>query len=224
LLFYVRMARDTNKESLGFQSVGWNAFLIDNPDADPSMWKPRKLDVPESQGKMLVGMAVIRDDEYVYAFVLDDETHHSYLLRWPISEAASGRLLSPFWWCGATEGWQLTPTHRQIVIPDAGSEFSVQRDPNGDGFIAVNTAGFGATTIVFRRSRHLQGPWSEPQKLYRPPESDQPDAFVYGGKAHPELCGADLIVTYTANGSDQRLATDMSIYFPRFVRVVFGKR
>ncbi|MFP5210562.1 MAG: hypothetical protein ACLGRW_14865, partial [Acidobacteriota bacterium] len=62
---------------------------------------------------------------------------------------------------------------------------------------------------------------STPEMLYRPPESNAPQAFVYGAKAHPELHGADLIVTYTANGSDQRLATDMSIYFPRFVRVTF---
>ena len=57
--------------------------------------------------------------------------------------------------------------------------------------------------------------------LYRPPESNAPKAFVYGAKAHPELRGAGLIITYTANGSDERLATDMSIYFPRFVRVTF---
>jgi len=223
LLFYMRMARDPNKNSLGFQSLGWNAFMVDNPDAEPSKWKPRKLDGPETQGKMLVGMSVIRDGQHVYAYVLDDVEHHAYLLRWPVSEAMAGRLSSPRWWCGASDGWQENPAHRQIVIRDAGSDFSVQRVPHGVGFIEVNTAGFGATTIVFRRAPCPEGTWSKPQKLYRPPESDAPDAFVYGGKAHPELSGADLIVTYTANGSDERLATDMSIYFPRFVRVTFSK-
>ena len=223
LLFYVRMASDPNKNSLGFQSVGWNAFMVDDPDAEPSKWKPRKLKGPEAQGKMLVGMSVIRDGEHVYAFVLNDVEHHAYLLRWLVSEAIAGRLSSPQWWCGAGEGWQENPAHRQMVIRNAGSEFSVQRDPHGGGFIEVNTAGFGATTIVFRRAPRPEGAWSEPQMLYRPPESDAPDAFVYGGKGHPELSGADLIVTYTANGSDERLVTDMSIYFPRFVRVTFSK-
>jgi hypothetical protein len=41
----------------------------------------------------------------------------------------------------------------------------------------------------------------------------------YGGKSHPEIFGADLVVTYTAIGSDERLVTDRSIYYPRFVRV-----
>jgi hypothetical protein len=50
-------------------------------------------------------------------------------------------------------------------------------------------------------------------------ESDGPDPFVYAGKAHPELRGADLVVTYAANGPDRRLFSDLSIYSPRFVRV-----
>jgi len=219
LLFYMRMARDPSKNSLGFQSLGWNAYMVDNPDAEPSEWKLRKLEGPETRGRMLVGMSVIRHGEHLYAYVLNDVEHHAYLLRWPVNEAKAGRLSSPQWWCSAGEGWQENPALRQIVIRDAGSDFSVQRDPQGGGFIEVNSAGFGASTIVFRRAPHLEGTWSEPQKLYRPPESDAPDAFVYGGKTHPELSGADLIVTYTANGSDERLATDMSIYFPRFVRV-----
>ncbi len=221
LLFYNRVASDSDKHSLGFQSVGWNAFMVDNPDAEPSKWTLRKLAGPEMSGRMLIGMSVIRVGGSVYAFVLDDRSHDAYLLRWPIHEAEGGRLSSPQWWGGAREGWQPNPEHRQIVIWKAGSEFSVQPDPHG-GFLEVNSAGFGASTIVLRRAANLEGPWSEPQTLYRPPESDAPDAFVYGGKAHPELSGADLIVTYAANGSDERLATDMTIYFPRFVRVTFN--
>ena len=223
LLFYMRMASDKSKDSLGFQSVGWNAFVVNNPDSEPSQWKLHKLDGPEAQGKMLIGMSLIRDGENLYAFVLDNAKLNAYLLRWLIADAAAGRLSAPLWWCGVSEGWQPNATHRQIVIRDAGTEFSVQRDPRGAGFIHVKSEGFGATTIVLRTAPRLEGPWSEPQSFYRPPESDHPKAFVYGGKSHPELAGADLIVTYTANGSDERLATDMSIYFPRFVRVSLGK-
>jgi hypothetical protein len=215
LLFYARMARDRSRDSLGFQSVGWNAFFVDNPDTEPSKWKLRSA---RTQGKMLIGASVIRQGEYVYAFVLQDVEHDAYLLRWAVSEAAEGRLFSPQWWCGVGGGWRTDPSSRQMVIRDAGSEFSVQSDPHG-GFIEVNTNGFGATSIVMRRATCLEGPWGEPRTLYRPPESDGPEPFVYAGKAHPELLGADLVVTYVANGSDDRLATDMSIYYPRIVRV-----
>lgn len=45
------------------------------------------------------------------------------------------------------------------------------------------------------------------------------------GKAHPELQGADLIITYAANSmNDGTLAKDMSIYFLRFVRVHFSRK
>lgn len=220
LLFCMREAPNPDRDSLGFQSVGWNAFLVDNPDAEPAQWKLHKLTGPESHGTLLVGMAVLPDGEFLNAFVLDDTSHDAYLLRWPLQKAAAGKLSSPQWWCGAAKGWQMNSTCRQIVIPDAGSEFSVQRDPRG-GFLQVAGKGFGASTIVSRHAMQLVGPWSNPQTLYRPPESDGPNPFVYGAKAHPELRGAALIVTYTANGSDERLATDMSIYFPRFVRVTF---
>jgi hypothetical protein len=67
-------------------------------------------------------------------------------------------------------------------------------------FIEVNTQGFGAADVVMRHAQILQGQWSKPQKRYRPPESDGPNPFVYAGKSHPELTGADLIVTYVATG------------------------
>jgi len=222
LLFYMRMASDHSKDSLGFQSVGWNAFMIDNPDAEPSKWKLRKLKGPEMRGALLVGMALVRDGEYLDAFVLNNRANDAYLLRWRVSEAAVGLLGSPEWWCGAGEGWQTNSTRRRIVIRDAGTEFSVQGDPQGKGFVEVRSKGFGATDITVRRAEHLEGPWGEERKIYRPPESDAPKAFVYGAKSHPELSGAGMVVTYTANGDDTRLATDMSIYYPRFVRIDFA--
>lgn len=223
VLFYMRMASDPDENSLGFKSVGWDAFLIDNPDEEPSRWKPRKLRGPESSGRMLYGMALLREGDYIYSYVSDNAALNAYLLRWHTADLAAGRLSSLMWWCGVNEGWCSNPAHRQIVVRDAGTEFSVQRGAGGQ-LIEVKSQGFGASTIVYRTAPHPQGPWSGPRNLYRPPESDHPEAFVYGAKGHPELTGADLIITYTANGSNERLAGDMSIYFPRFVRVNFASR
>jgi Domain of unknown function (DUF4185) len=224
LLFYMREARDPNKHSLGFQSIGWNAFLINNPDTPPPQWRLRKLTGPEASGKLLIGMALLRQGDFLYAFDVnngDRGNFDTYLLRWPVAAAEAGQLSAPQWWCGARDGWQSSPVRRQVVISNAGSEFSVQRDPLG-GYLEVSGRGFGASVIVLRHARQLEGPWSPPLTVYRPPESNAPHAFVYGAKSHPELRGADLILTYVANGPNQRLATDMSIYFPRFVRLTFG--
>jgi hypothetical protein len=89
--------------------------------------------------------------------------------------------------------------------------------------LQVQSVGFGGAHIGLRSADRLMGSWTPLRKIYRPPESDGPDLFVYVGKAHPELKGADLIVTYAANGKDSRLATDLTIYFPRFAKVQLGK-
>jgi hypothetical protein len=221
LLFYSRVAPEHKKDSLGFKLAGWTAFLIDNPGQEPSAWTLRRLDVPDSQGKIIVGISVIQIDDFLYVFGASEPEHDVYLVRWPASGAAKGQLLSPEWWCGS-DGWQSNISKRRPIIRDVSSEFSIQRDPRGNGFVEVNTQGFGAADLVMRCAQVLQGPWSGPQKFYRPPESDGPDPFVYAGKSHPELTGADLIITYVASGSDQVLANNMSVYYPRFVRLNFG--
>jgi hypothetical protein len=44
--------------------------------------------------------------------------------------------------------------------------------------------------------------------------------MIYAGKAHPELTGADLILTYATNTFKfEEYFTDSLIYYPRFVRL-----
>jgi len=93
----------------------------------------------------------------------------------------------------------------------------------GDGFLEVNSDGFGATDIVMRRAHTLEGPWSPPEKVYRPPESNAPKAFVYAAKSHAELKGADLVLTYATNSFDDKVMNDMTLYFPRFVKIDLTK-
>ena len=59
----------------------------------------------------------------------------------------------------------------------------------------TRSQGFGAADVVMLRAASLEGPGSTPQKIYRPPESDGRNPFVYAGKAQPELRGADLVIT-----------------------------
>jgi Domain of unknown function (DUF4185) len=215
LLFCSRVAPESKQDSLGFQSAGWVAYLVDNPDEDPTRWTLLK--VVEDHGKVIMASAVLCEGEFVYIFGESEPEHDVYLARWSIAHVQRGQFDTLEWWSGSS--WQVGEANRRPVMRGVGTEASVQRDPRGSGFIEVNSQGFGATDIVMRRASQVEGPWGAPQKIYRPPESDTPDAFVYAGKSHPELKGADLVITYSANGDDKRLATDMSIYFPRFVKV-----
>jgi hypothetical protein len=47
-----------------------------------------------------------------------------------------------------------------------------------------------------RAAPSLTGPWSDPQVVYRPPEYHRPRIMIYAAEAHPELSGADLVLTY----------------------------
>lgn len=83
----------------------------------------------------------------------------------------------------------------------------------------VSVDGFGATNVVVRTASAPEGPWSEPRVLYRPPESDRSGVLVYSAKAHPHLSGGAPLITYCSNHEDfATLTSDMSLYFPRFIR------
>jgi hypothetical protein len=215
IVFCTRLAPDDRSHSLGFKIVGWTAFAIDNPDDEPSSWKPRR--VAEMSEQLMLGLAVISKNGFVYSYAASEPAHDIYLARWTVQDFQSARLGTPDWWTG--DAWRKDESTRQPVMSGVSTEISVQADPIGSGYIEVNSQGFGASDIVLRRARSLEGPWSKPEIIYRPPESNAPDPFVYAGKSHPELSGAELVITYAANGDDQKVAADMNLYFPRFVKV-----
>ena len=220
ILFCARVAPDFSQNSLGFRTVGWAAYRVDNPDEEPGAWTFKK--VAGDNDKVLIATAALREGGYIYLLGNDDKEHDVYLARLGVEAATMGKVNGLEWWSGSD--WQSQPSKRRPLIRAVGTESSLQRDPRGEGYLEINSQGFGASDIVMRHAPHLEGPWSEPQEIYRPPESDAPNAFVYAGKSHPELVGSDLVLTYAANGDDKSLATDMSIYFPRFVRVDLRER
>jgi hypothetical protein len=126
LLFYSLVAPEHKKDSLGFKLMGWTAFLIDNPDLEPFAWTLRKLDVPDSYGKIIIGASAMQIEDFFYVFGASESEHDVYLVRWPLSAAAKGQLLSPEWWCGSN-GWQANDSKLRPVMRDVSSEFSIQR-------------------------------------------------------------------------------------------------
>lgn len=228
LLFFSRVQSDKSKDSLGFRSAGWTAFIADNPDANPSAWMLRQVKTRSNRWRISPEDGVLQLGDFVYAFGSADEGSGGFLARWRVSDAEQGDLSSPEWWCGSKEGWlaqtKMSISQPAVVMPNAPSEFAVEWNSRLRKFLVVESVGFGASDIAIRWAEHLEGPWSEPVKIYHPPESNRPDAFVYAGKLHADLLGADVVITYAANStSDGILAKDMSLYFPRFVRLNFAK-
>ncbi len=139
----------------------------------------------------------------------------------------AGRIAKVQWWAGR-RGWvPVSELHRPTpILRNAGSECSLTFDRELNRWVLVRSEGFGATTIVVSFAPKIEGPWSKPRFVYRPPESNRPDAFIYAAKGHPELTGADLVVTYATNTlSPHPLRTaerEPSLYYPRFVRFTFS--
>ncbi len=224
VLFFARTVRNTGT-GLGFEHVGWTAMMVENPDAKPSEWKVRPLETPSNPLGILVGFAGVRVlDGHVYAFgwPAPVNSHPIFAARWPIEQVRRGNLLEPEWWAGERLGWvpDSSSAPRWPLFENGAPELTVHFDESTQRFLAVHTQGFGQAVVSMRASPALTGPWSPPHILYRPPEHHQPNAMVYAGKAHPQLSGADLVVTYATNtGKISGHFTNPQSYYPHFVRL-----
>jgi len=134
--------------------------------------------------------------------------------------------MSPQWWAGKSRGWieqSQISVKPAPLFSDAQTEFTVHYEPAIEKYIQIQVKGFGATNLALRIADRLEGSWSPIKTFYRPKESNRPDAFVYAGKAHPQLLGAGLILTYVPSSFDglKALIPDTSLYYPKFLKGKF---
>jgi hypothetical protein len=224
VLFLSRVLRGTGT-GLGFESVGWTALLVENPDAEPSAWRMHTLETPANPLGVLIGCAaVLRIGEHVYALGSEDpvKSHPIYVVRWLAEDLRRGTLLEPEWWAGERLGWipNSASARRWPLFENGQSDLTIHLDRDTGRYLEVQTQGFGPADVVARAAPALTGPWSATRLLYRPPEYYRPNIMIYSAKAHPQLAGADLVLTYATNTF--RFAeqlTDSAIYYPRFVRL-----
>ncbi|UCF18632.1 MAG: DUF4185 domain-containing protein [Gemmatimonadota bacterium] len=223
LLFLMRVRGSGG--GLGFESAGWDAVMVSNPDDAPSDWRVTYLDTPSNTLGVVVGSAsVLRWDRHVYAFGSQEpvKSHPIYVVRWPSDEARRGNLGAPEWWAGPDIGWvpDSSPLARWPAFEHGQSEFTIHYDEAARRFLAVQSVGFGPADVAMRFAPDMTGPWTAPRMIFRPPEYYRPNVMIYAAKAHPQLAGADLVLTYATNTFEfSEQMTDSLIYYPRFVRL-----
>ena len=167
--------------------------------------------------------SVVRWGEYVYAFGGQQAVTSMpiHVMRWTVENVRRGNLLKPEWWAGTDVGWVADSSRapRWPVFENGQSELTIHYDTTTRRFLDVQTNGFGAADVVIRSAAALTGPWTAQRLLYRPSEYYQPNIMIYAAKAHPELSGADLLLTYATNSFRPQQDGDSLIYYPRFLRL-----
>ncbi|MBD0288668.1 MAG: DUF4185 domain-containing protein, partial [Flavisolibacter sp.] len=214
------------KTGLGFEAYGWCAVLISNPNDEPSQWKMKYMEGPETYGTIARSAAVLRDNNYLYAYgAVEPSTHEVYLLRWKLGDVYSGNLASPEWW--VNERWAQRKKRNPIATPlfIGSTEYSVHYDPSLKKYIQIQSFGFGEGKIGLRLSDSLQGRWTEPYMFYTPEYPGVKKPFMYSVKAHPELHSDGIYVTYNVNSFDfSELIENQTIYFPKFILIKIRKK
>jgi len=213
---------------LGFEVYDWDVVLIRNPEDHPLEWKLKWLDIPRNKYRVIIGSAsILKIEDFIYAFSSHEgiPRHPIYITRWPLSEFVNGNFKGIEWWDRSANSWirqsQLDSIPKPIFL-DGQTEFTVHYEKRINKFLCVQTLEFGASNLYHRTSESLTGPWSEPVKLFEPPDKIKPNIMIYAAKAHPQLTGSELVLTYATNTFQfSDLFSDTLIYYPRFVKLNF---
>ncbi len=225
LVFLTTIAPFEN--DLGFAVIGWQAQLIDNPDAPPERW--RTTAVRKNPGTFVIAVGtggVLHRNGYLYAYGTSQGGNQAYLARWKADQAWAGDLREPEWWCGAGPGWRTdsqVDSRPAVLFTDAQAEFGVHYESRINRLVQIQTIGFGAAEIGWRIARRPEGPWGQLTGFYSPDEGSIPGVLIYAAKSHPFLTGADLVITYATNHIDPKRLNDYpALYYPRVLRASFA--
>lgn len=231
LILFVGEIRATPGQGLGFAGAGLRAVRIPNPDAAPLAWtlEPTTAHAPPWEAASNVACTAV-DAEHLVALVTGDADHAGRLARWPLA-GLTGDLANPEWWTGTA--WvaesSLAGATPPVVIADGATECSLHHDAPTQSWIYLWSRGFGGSTLAVRVSSALTGPWSSPIDVLKPPESSVANAFVYAGKAHPQLRGDDgtIPVTFADNSFTFADVLDpakaATLYWPHVARLTLRR-
>jgi len=218
LIIFLMEIQATEKNALGFETRGWKAVWIDNPQDDPGRWRLTYLISPQRRGLIVGSGNPIVAEGFLQVFAADETDRAVYLVRWPISRARTGTLTAPQWRVGGPAGWSSGEDARakpERIFADGQMEFTVEYLPEEKCYLQVQTLSVMNPCLAWATAPATTGPWSEKSCFFTPPEEGRPDILIYAGKSHPMLKGADMVFTYVANTtSEDKLLNDMSIYFP----------
>ena len=97
VLFYERVRTPAGNPS-GFESAGWTAVRVDDPDDEPSAWTLEPTHKPKDDHGVQLGSAVLREGEFAYVYGERSTAASAWWLPSVARAAASARRVSAGAW------------------------------------------------------------------------------------------------------------------------------
>ncbi len=227
-LFLLQIEPAEGPAGFGFKLVSTWLGKVTNPDEPPGRWDISQQKIPWGNEKRLLGSSVLLQGGYGYIYGSVDDDTGGFVAKHMIVARAPVERLADFsaWRFFADGNWVPEADRAGRVCANVAGEFSVSYLPASGRYVLAYSEGGLSPNILLRFSPRPEGPWGEPERVYRCPEAGwDPRIFCYAAKGHPELAAAadELVLTYMANASDLALLeSDARLYRPRFLRVTFG--
>lgn len=214
--------------ALGFATCGTDLARLSDPGPDPLKWKVKYFPLVPDGAKAYPSATSLVTGSYAEIFALYEAGTRPLLAsRIPLSGLRNPKANLEY--LARNGKWQkgFQPPNALEVMKHGSPELSIRYHPELHKWIAImfQPEGF-SRNILLRTAPTPTGPWTNGQVIYKVPEMDpkssgyDKDTFCYAGKEHPEFEHGDLVFTYACNTfSVPKLATNLSIYFPRTVRM-----
>ena len=233
--------------NMPFRFTGTALARIDDPSAAPETWRPAVLPLSRSDVALPVS-AMLTHGAYLYLFAFVDAGDGRLpriLLRLPLERLSEdgAPLEAALETLDASGVWRagFAPESARILMDDNATEMSVRYHADLGKWIAIynypdSNAGFPRSptsdAVYARSADRLEGPWSEPDLIFRIPElapgfapPPDPNTGCYAAKEHPDFSlPGSLTFTYVCNlftgpGEDPyailaRLQRRMDLYRP----------
>lgn len=234
-LFLTQVERTDTNSIFGFRQVGQWLGVVTNPLDPPIAWHVVQCGLPCARflpdHQVTFGAATLVDGDYLYIYGTDEDikigSRDRYLIvaRVPTNEVADFSA----WRYYAKGKWDADYLKASRIADGMASECSVSFLPKPGQYVLVYTDRGLSPKIQARTSSTPWGEWSAPTTVYQCPEMGRDkNIFCYGAKAHLSQGVSDeMMISYVANSFDfWQVATDASLYWPRFIRVQLatGKR
>jgi hypothetical protein len=216
------------KSAMGFATCGSDLARIESPGQDPQQWKISYFPLVADGVQAYPSATTAVDGRYANLFALDEHGPKPLIAaRVPLSgmDDPHGNLE----YLSRDGQWVkgFDPANAHAVMTPGMTELSIRYHPELGRWLAVmfDPTAF-SPKILLRSASAATGPWTDGQTIYSVPEmipgtpGYDKDTFCYAGKEHPEFEHGDLVFTYVCNTfSVPKLASNLSIYFPRVIRI-----